>query len=75
MPRATVTGICGKLWTSDHPGESELHFNQRNLIQKWGSAIILLSLDAEAFQSGVLYLSEENIAEIREQADAFLEAV
>ena len=34
-----------------------------------------VSLDAEAFQSGVLNLSEENLAEIRRQADTFLEVI
>ena len=34
-----------------------------------------VSLDAEAFQSGVLNLSEENLAEIRRQANTFLEAI
>ena len=42
------------------------------LIGGQGSGV---SLDAEAFQSGVLNLSEENLAEIRGQEEAFLEAI
>ncbi|MBO7252291.1 MAG: NAD(P)H-dependent oxidoreductase [Oscillospiraceae bacterium] len=34
-----------------------------------------IPLDAEAFQSGALNLSEENLAEIRGQAEAFLDAI
>ena len=42
------------------------------LIGGQGSGV---SLDAEAFHSGVLNLSEENLAEIRGQAEALLEAI
>ena len=42
------------------------------LISGMGSGV---SLDAEAFRSGVMNLSEENLAAIRKQADAFLEAI
>ena len=42
------------------------------LIGGMGSGV---ALDPEAFRSGVLDLSEENLAAVRKQADAFLEAI
>ena len=42
------------------------------LIGGMGSGV---ALDPEAFRSGVLDLSEESLAAVRKQADAFLEAI
>ena len=49
-----------------------LEIMSMKLIGGQGSGV---SLDAGAFQSGVLNLSGDNLAEIRRQADAFLEAI
>ena len=70
----TISGVAGRSGAAG--ARKDLSFLLEMMSMKpiggQGSGV---SLAAEAFQSGVLNLSEENRAEIRGQVDAFLEAI
>ena len=70
----TVSGVAGRSGAAGVRKNLSalLEVMSMKLIGGMGSGV---SLDAGAFQSGVLNLSEENIAEIRTQMEAFLEAI
>ena len=70
----TISGVAGQSAASGVRKQLSalLEIMSMKLIGGQGSGV---SLDAGAFQSGALNLSEENLAEIRRQADAFLEAL
>ena len=70
----TISGVAGRSGAAGVRKNLSvlLEVMSMKLIGGQGSGV---SLDAEAFQSGVLNLSEENLAEIRRQAEAFLEAI
>ena len=70
----TVSGVAGR---SGGAGVRKhlsalLEVMSMKLIGGMGSGV---ALDPEAFRSGILDLSEESLAAIRKQADAFLEAI
>ena len=70
----TISGVAGRSGAAGVRKNLSalLEIMSMKLIGGQGSGV---SLDAEAFQSGVLNLSEENLAEIRGQEEAFLEAI
>ena len=70
----TVSGVAGKSAAAGVRKHLSalLEVMSMKLTGGMGSGI---SLDAEAFRSGILNLSEENLAAIRAQAEAFLEAI
>ena len=70
----TISGVAGRSGAAGVRKNLSalLEVMSMKLIGGQGSGV---SLDAEAFQSGVLNLSEENLAEIRGQEEAFLEAI
>ena len=70
----TISGVAGRSGAAGVRKNLSalLEIMSMKLIGGQGSGV---SLDAEAFQSGVLNLSEENLTEIRGQAEAFLEAL
>ena len=70
----TISGVAGKSAAAGVRKHLSalLEVMSMKLIGGQGSGV---SLDTEAFRSGVLNLSEENLAEIRGQAEAFLEAI
>ena len=70
----TISGVAGRSGAAGVRKNLSalLEIMSMKLIGGQGSGV---SLDAEAFQSGVLNLSEENLAEIRGQAEAFLEGI
>lgn len=70
----TISGVAGR------SGAAGVRKNLSMLLQAMAMKLIGgvgsgVALDAEAFQSGVLNLSGENISAIRAQMDAFLEAI
>ena len=72
--RVTISGVAGK------SAASGVRKNLSALLQTMSMKLIGgqgcgVSLDAAAFQSGVPDLSEENLAAIRAQMDAFLDAI
>ena len=72
--RVTISGVAGR------SGAAGVRKNLSALLEIMSMKLIGgqgtgVSLDAEAFRSDVLNLSEEKIAEIRRQAEAFLEAI
>ena len=70
----TISGVAGRSGAAGVRKHLSalLEIMSMKLIGGQGSGV---SLDSDAFQSGVLNLSEENLAAIRKQADAFLEAI
>ena len=70
----TISGAAGKSGAAGVRKQLSalLEIMSTKLIGGQGCGI---SLDAAAFQSGILNLSEERHAAIREQAEAFLEAI
>ena len=70
----TISGVAGRSGAAGVRKNLSalLEIMSMKLIGGQGSGV---SLDAEAFQSGVLNLSEENLAELRGQAEAFLEVI
>ena len=70
----TISGVAGRSGAAGvrKSLSALLEVMSMKLIGGQGSGV---SLDAEAFHSGVLNLSEENFAEIRGQAEALLEAI
>ena len=70
----TISGVAGRSGAAcvRKSLSALLEVMSMKLIGGQGSGV---SLDAEAFHSGVLNLSEENLAEIRRQAEALLEAI
>ena len=70
----TISGVAGKSGAAGVRKHLSalLEIMSMKLIGGQGYGV---SLDAEAFHSGVLNLSEENLAEIRGQAEALLEAI
>ena len=70
----TISGVAGRSGAAGVRRHltALLEIMSMKLIGGQGSGV---SLDAEDFQSGVLNLSEENLSEIRRQAEAFLEAI
>jgi NAD(P)H-dependent FMN reductase len=70
----TISGVAGRSGAAGVRKHLSalLEVMSMKLIGGQGSGV---SLDAEAFRSGVLNLSEEKLAEIRGQAEAFLEAI
>ena len=70
----TISGVAGRSGAAGVRKNLSalLEIMSMKLIGGQGSGV---SLDAEAFQSGVLNLSEENLVEIRGQEEAFLEAI
>lgn len=70
----TVSGVAGKSAAAGVRKHLSalLEMMSMELIGGAGSGV---ALDAEAFQSGILHLSEENLASIQAQARAFLDAI
>ena len=70
----TISGVAGRSAAAGVRKNLSalLEIMSMKLIGGMGSGV---ALDPKAFQSGVLNLSEENLAAIRKQADAFLEAI
>ena len=70
----TVSGVAGRSGAAGVRKNLSalLEVMSMNLIGGMGSGV---SLDAGAFQSGVLNLSEENFAKIQEQTEEFLNAL
>ena len=70
----TISGVAGRSGAAGVRKQLSalLEVMSMKLVGGQGTGV---SLDAEAFQSGMLHLSEENIGAIRKQAEAFLEAI
>lgn len=70
----TVSGVAGKSGAAGVRKQLSalLEIMSMKLIGGQGCGV---ALDAEAFRSGVLNLSEENLAAVKAQAEAFLEAI
>ena len=70
----TISGVAGRSGAAGVRNHLSalLEVMSMKLIGEQGSGV---SLDADAFQSGVLDLSEENLAAIQAQAQEFLEAI
>ena len=70
----TISGVAGKSGAAGVRKNLSalLEVMAMKLIGGMGSGV---SLDADAFQSGVLKLSEEKLAEIEEQLKAFLDVI
>jgi NAD(P)H-dependent FMN reductase len=70
----TISGVAGRSGAAGVRNHLSalLEVMSMKLVGGQGSGV---SLDAEAFQSGELNLSQEKLTEVREQADGFLEAI